>query len=96
MNTNLSENQKKMLLRFYSGDEPSITIEGLFWLETPDEKINKRTLSSLIKRGLISVTGTGVKTGLLVQWFALTDHGQEIAEEIDEAAYQKRHARRGW
>ena len=94
MADDLSENQQEMLLRFFQGDWPTPTVEGYYWACEP-VRVDGRTLGSLIKRGLIS-TGLSTSSGLISQNFILTEHGEEIAKELDEAAYQKRQARRGW
>lgn len=92
----LSENQQDMLLRLFQGDYPSPTIEGYFWADDPMKKVDGRTLSSLIKRALVSARNRVGFYGSLSQDFRLTERGEKIAEELDEAAYQKRQARRGW
>lgn len=96
MKPNLTENQKKMLLRFFQGDYPSPTIEGYFWVDDPMKKVDGGTLSSLIKRGFVSARSRAGFYGFLSQDFHLTEQGETIAKELDEAAYQKRRAQRGW
>jgi len=91
----LSANQEAMLLRLFQGDEPSTTVDGLYWLEAPEERVDSRTLQSLISRHLVSVA-TGVGSGMMRQGFRLTECGTKIAEQLDDAAYQKLQAQRGW
>jgi len=95
MANDLSENQQKMLLRLFEGDYPRACIDGNFWADGPGERVDGRTMQSLVARGLVSVT-MGMSSGLASQGVWLTEQGKEIAKELGEAAYQKRQARRGW
>lgn len=92
----LSENQKEMLLRFFKGDIPEGTIEGYFWESAPEERVDGRTMKSLINRDLISARGYVSSGGFWSRYCSLTEQGKAIAEKFDEAAYQERRARRGW
>ena len=91
----LSESQQEMLLRLFEGDYPRACIDGNFWADDPGERVDGRTMQSLVARGLVYIT-TGVSSGMTSQGVWLTEQGKEIAKELDEAAYQKRQARRGW
>lgn len=94
MKCKLSEHQKAMLLRLANGDYPTSTVDGLYWATEP-VRVDGRTLSSLIRHRLVSVT-TGTGSGMLIQGFWLTDYGEKIVKELEDEAYQKRRAQRGW
>jgi len=91
---NLSENQEKVLLRLFNGDIARPTIEGYFW-NADQEKVDGRTVNSLIERRLVSVA-TGAALGMVSQGLSLTKIGADIARELDEAAYQNLRRHRGW
>lgn len=91
----LSENQKKMLLRIFNGDEIRTCIDGLFWLHDPEKRVDGRTMKSLVNRGLASFTMTA-RSGLTAYGIWLTEQGKQIAEELEEIAYQERRTRRRW
>ena len=86
----LSENQQRMLLRFFTGDIPEAFVDGYYWESDPTEKVDGRTLVSLVNHGLISARGRLGAGGLWSRYFSITERGGGVANELDEAARERK------